>query len=49
MLGFNDTSALLGHLCRLTEKGRREIEEIVEEMKDRGDEGKWTKVKKQKK
>ena len=38
-------------LCRLPEKGRREIEEIVEEMKerDRGEGGKWMKVKKQKK
>ena len=38
-------------LCRLPEKGRREIEEIVEEMKerDREERGKWMKVKKTKK
>ena len=38
-------------LCRLPEKGRREIEEIVEKMKkrDREERGKWMKVKKQKK
>ena len=33
VLGFNDTSTLMGHLCRLPEKGRKETEEIVEEMK----------------
>ena len=38
-------------LCRLPEKGRRVIEEIVEEMKERNKEerGTGTKVKKQKK
>ena len=38
-------------LCRLPEKGRKEIEEIVEEMKerDREDRGTWIRVKKQKK
>ena len=38
-------------LCRLPEKGRKEIEEIVEEMKERDREEKGTgmKVKKQKK
>ena len=38
-------------LCRLPEKGRKEIEEIVEEMKERGREerGIRMKVKKQKK
>ena len=35
MLGFNDTSTLEGHLCRLPEKGRKVIEEIVEEIKER--------------
>ena len=35
MLGFNDTSTLVVILCRLPEKWRREIEEIVEEMKVR--------------
>ena len=32
MLGFIDVSNLVGHLCRLPEKG---IEEIAEEMKER--------------
>ena len=38
-------------LCRLPEKGRNEIEEIVEEMKerDREERGIGTKVNKQKK
>ena len=38
-------------LCRLPEKGRKEIEERVEEMKERGREERGTgkKVKKQKK
>ena len=38
-------------LCRLPEKGRKEIEEIVEEMKERNREERGTemKVKKQKK
>ena len=38
-------------LCRLPEKGRKEIEEIVEEMKERDREERRTgmKVKKQKK
>ena len=38
-------------LCRLPEKGRREIEEIAEEKKERdmGEGGKWMKVKIQKK
>ena len=38
-------------LCRLPEKGRKEIEEIVEEMKERDKEERGTrmKVKKQKK
>ena len=51
MLGFNETSTLAGHLCRLPEKGRREIEEIIEEMKERDREERETgmKVKKQKK
>ena len=35
MLGFNDTSTLWVILCHLPEKRRREIEGIVEEMKDR--------------
>ena len=35
MLGFNDMSTLVVILCCLQEKGRREIEETVEEMKKR--------------
>ena len=51
MLGFNDTSALVGHFCRRLEKGRKKIEEIVVEMKerDREERGTGMKVKKQKK
>ena len=50
-LGFNDTSTLEVILCRLPEKGRKEIEERVEEMKerDREERGTGMKVKKQKK
>ena len=41
MLGFNDTSTFVGHFVsspseREKEKGRRKIEEIVEEMKEMG-------------
>ena len=41
----------MGHLCSLLEKKRKDIEEIVEEMKERGreDRGIGMKVKKQKK
>ena len=51
MLGFNDTSTLVGHFVLLPEKGRKEIEEIVEEMKEtiREEIGTGMKVKKQKK
>ena len=35
VLGFNDTSTLVGHFCRLLEKGRKEIEEIAVEIKER--------------
>ena len=51
VLGLNDTSTLWVILCRLPEKGRKEIEEIVEEMKerDREETGTGMKVKKQKK
>ena len=51
VLGFNDTSTLEGHFVRLPEKGRKEIEERVEEMKerDREERGTGMKVKKQKK
>ena len=42
---------LVGHLCRLPEKGRKEVEEIVEEMKERNREerGNGIKGKKEKK
>ena len=48
-LGFNYTSTLVVILFRLPEKGREEIEEIVEEMKERHreDRGTGMKVKKQ--
>ena len=51
MLGFNDTSTLEGHFVSSPEKGRKEIEERVEEMKerDREERGTGMKVKKQKK
>ena len=49
MLGFKDTSSLLGHFCRLPEKVRKEIEKIVEEMKETGRGERGMKVKKQKK
>ena len=51
VLGFNDTSTLVGHLCCLPEKGRKEIQEILEEtkVKDRAERGTGMKVKKQKK
>ena len=47
VLGFNDTSSLVDHFCRLPEKGRREIEELVEEMKetDRGERGTGIEIK----
>ena len=32
MLRFNDTSALVGHFVLSPEKGRKETEEIAEEM-----------------
>ena len=46
VLGFKDTSTLVGHLCHLPEKGRREI--VVEEIKerDREERGTGMKVKK---
>ena len=51
MLGFNDTSTLVGHFVSNPGKGREEIEEIVEEMKERDGEERGTgmKEKKQKK
>ena len=51
MLEFNDTSILVGHFVLSPEKGRKEIEEITEEMKvrDREERGTGMNVKKQKK
>ena len=58
VLGFNNTSTLVGHFVlsprereNLPEKGRKETEEIAEEMKQREREERGTgmKVKKQKK
>ena len=50
VLGFNDTSTLWVILCRLPEIGRKEIAEMVEEIKerDREERGTGMKVKKQK-
>ena len=50
-LGLTTHQPLLVILCRLQEKGRKEIEEIVEEMKekDREERGTGMKGKKQKK
>ena len=46
VLGLNDTSTLVGHfLCHLPEKGRKEMEEIVEEMRERGREERGTGMK----
>ena len=51
VMGFSDTSTLWVILCRLPEQGRKVIEEIVEEVKERDREGRGTgmKLKKQKK
>ena len=51
VLGFNECQPLWVILCRLPKKGRKEIEEIIEEMKERDREERITgmKVKKQKK
>ena len=50
-LGLTTRQPLWVILCRLPEKGRKKIEEIVEEMKerDREERGTGMKVKKQKK
>ena len=50
VLGFNNTSTLWVILCLFPEKGRKQIEEILEEKKERDKEEKGTgmKVKKQK-
>ena len=51
MFEFNEPSTLWVILCPLPEKVRKEIEEIVEEMKetDREERGTGMKMKKQKK
>ena len=51
MLGFNDTSTLEGHFVSSPREREKEIEERVEEMKerDREESGTGMKVKKQKK
>ena len=51
VLGFHDTPTLVGHFVSSPRKGRKEIEEMVEEMKekDREEKGSGMKVKKQKK
>ena len=38
-------STLVGHFCGLPEKGRKEIEEIVEQMKERNREERGTGMK----
>ena len=45
MLGFNNPSILWVILCRLPEKGRKDIKEIVEEMKERAMEERGTGMK----
>ena len=45
MLGFNDTSTLVGHFVLSPEKGRKETEEIAEEMKERNREERGTGMK----
>ena len=45
MLGFNDTSNLVDHFYRLLEKGRKEIEAKVEEMKEKEREERETEMK----
>ena len=51
MVGFNDTSTLVGPFELFPRERKKEIEEIVEEMKerDREERGTGIKVKKQKK
>ena len=51
VLGFNDTSTLVGHFVSSPREGRKETEEIVEEMKEmnRKERGTGMIVKKQKK
>ena len=51
VLGFNDTSTLMGHFVSSPREREKETEEIAEEMKerDREERGTGMKVKKQKK
>ena len=49
MLGLTTRQPLRVILCRLPEKGRKEIEEIVEEMKERAKEERGTGMKVKKK
>ena len=51
VLGFNDSQPLWVLLCCLPEKGKKEIEELLEETKERNREERGTgmKVKKQRK
>ena len=44
MLGFKDTSTLVGHFVSPPEKGRKETEETVEEMKERNGEERGTQM-----
>ena len=44
MLRFNDMSTLVGHFVLSPEKGRKEIEEIVEEMKEKDRKNKSARV-----
>ena len=51
VLGFNDTSTLVSHFVSSPRERGQETEGLVEEMKERDREERWTgmKVKKQKK
>ena len=42
VLGFHDTSTLVGHFVLSPRKGRKEIEQIAEEMKERDKEERET-------
>ena len=41
MLGFNDTSTLVSHAVSSPRERKKEIEEIVEEMKERDMKERW--------
>ena len=45
MLGFNDTSTLVGHFVSSPKEREKEIEEILDEMKERGREERRTGMK----